>query len=222
MDPGNQTLAALDFRHASQRPTETVSDFLRRLEHIYQTAFGCEDLSAETWAMLLYGQLQEGLSYSLMESPSVSVAQSYRELCMAAKKKEQRLAELKKKQQYSKSTSESSTRKPLYRNNDGSSRDKIKSLEKQRPLRCYLCDSPHHLAQDCRKRNTESQGKSSQNTTKGAKMIRSRYFTLKQKQSSCVKVEVEGVPVTGLMDTGSDITIIRGDLFYHIYWKSPK
>ena len=69
MDPGNQTLAALDFRHASQRPTETVSDFLRRLEHIYQTAFGREDLSAETRAMLLYGQLQEGLSYSLMESP---------------------------------------------------------------------------------------------------------------------------------------------------------
>ena len=44
-------------------------------------------------------------------------------------------------------------------------------------------------------------------------MIRSRYFTLKQKQSSCVEVEVEGVPVTGLIDTGSDITIIRGDLF---------
>ena len=29
LDHRNQTLAALDFRHASQRPTETVSDFLR-------------------------------------------------------------------------------------------------------------------------------------------------------------------------------------------------
>ena len=45
-------------------------------------------------------------------------------------------------------------------------------------------------------------------------MIRSRY--LKQKQSSCVEAEVEGIPVTGLIDTGSDITIIRGNLFYHI------
>ena len=27
---------------------------------------------------------------------------------------------------------------------------------------------------------------------------------------------IEGVPVTGLIDTGSDITIIRGDLFYQI------
>ena len=32
----------------------------------------------------------------------------------------------------------------------------------------------------------------------------------------CVKVLIEGVPVTGLIDTGSDITIIRGDLFYKI------
>ena len=29
LDPGNQSLAALDFCHASQRPSETVSDFLR-------------------------------------------------------------------------------------------------------------------------------------------------------------------------------------------------
>ena len=32
----------------------------------------------------------------------------------------------------------------------------------------------------------------------------------------CVEVLIEGVPVTGLIDTGSDITIIRGDLFYKI------
>ena len=32
----------------------------------------------------------------------------------------------------------------------------------------------------------------------------------------CVKVLIEGVPVTGLIDTGSDITIIRGDLFCKI------
>ena len=29
LDPGNQSLAALDFRHASQRSSQTVSDFLR-------------------------------------------------------------------------------------------------------------------------------------------------------------------------------------------------
>ena len=60
LDPGNQNLATLDFCHASQKPSESVSDFLRRLEHCYQIAFGRENLSAETRDILLYGQLQEG------------------------------------------------------------------------------------------------------------------------------------------------------------------
>ena len=50
--------------------------------------------------MLLYGQLQEGLLHTLMESPAVSGAQNYKELCIAAKREERRLAELKRKQQY--------------------------------------------------------------------------------------------------------------------------
>ena len=50
--------------------------------------------------MLLYGQLLEGLLYSVMESPAVSGAQNYNELCLAARREERRLAELKKKQQY--------------------------------------------------------------------------------------------------------------------------
>jgi len=45
--------------------------------------------------MLLYGQLQEGLSYSLMELSFVSGARGYQELRIAAKKAEQRLTELK-------------------------------------------------------------------------------------------------------------------------------
>lgn len=28
-----------------------------------------------------------------------------------------------------------------------------------------------------------------------------------------IEVKIEGVPVTGIIDTGSDITIISGDLF---------
>ena len=35
-----------------------------------------------------------------MESPSISGAQCYKELCTAAKREERRLAELKRKQQY--------------------------------------------------------------------------------------------------------------------------
>ena len=36
----------------------------------------------------------------------------------------------------------------------------------------------------------------------------------------CVEVIIEGVAVSGLIDTGSDITIIRGDLFYQIVSES--
>ena len=40
LDPGNQTLAALDFRHTSQKVNESVADFIGRLEQVFQTGFG--------------------------------------------------------------------------------------------------------------------------------------------------------------------------------------
>ena len=103
LNPGNQALAALDFHHICQQANETVSDFIGRLEQMFQTGFGCERLSKETRDMLLYGQLQEGqegLLYSLMESPAISGAQNYKELSLAAKQEERRINELKRKQQY--------------------------------------------------------------------------------------------------------------------------
>jgi len=36
----------------------------------------------------------------------------------------------------------------------------------------------------------------------------------KGKESQYVKIKAKGVPVTGLIDNGSDITIMRDDLFY--------
>ena len=101
----------------------------------------------------------------------------------------------------------------------GGSGNKFKFPGKHNSLRCYLCDSPHHLTHDCHKRPTESEGKSSQKGTqesKGARMIRTRYYTSNQKLQSHVEVKIEGVPVTGIIDTGSDITNIKGDLFYHV------
>ena len=117
--------------------------------------------------MLLYGQLQEGLSYSLMESPLVSGAQSYRELCIAAKKEERRLAELQKNQQYLKS--ETSTKRHFQRTckdtcKSGGNSTKTKLFGRQLPFRCYLCDSLHHLACNC-KHKTDSQARILQKVT---------------------------------------------------------
>jgi len=50
--------------------------------------------------MLLYSQLQEGLQYTLMKAPSVSGAQDYQQLCMAARNEEHCLNDLAKRQQY--------------------------------------------------------------------------------------------------------------------------
>ena len=94
-------------------------------------------------------------------------------------------------------------------------------VRRAKPLRCYICDSPEHLARDCRKKTTEAPGKlttpSKSQKAPNSKMIRTASETTgNQTGVRCVKVLIKGVPVIGLIDTGSDITIIRGDLFYKI------
>ena len=100
LDPGSRTLAAQDFRHTSQTDEERVADVIHRLERTFNVAYGREGMSSETRDTLLHGQLQDGLKHELMRAPAVSGAQSYPELCLAARNEEKRLAELKKRQQY--------------------------------------------------------------------------------------------------------------------------
>ena len=71
LDPGNRVLAAQDFRHAMQKDGESVADYVRRLERYFQIAYGWDKLSMETKETILFEQLQEGLSYDVMKSPSV-------------------------------------------------------------------------------------------------------------------------------------------------------
>ena len=59
-------------------------------------------MSSETRDALLYSQLQEGLKQEIMKLPAVSGAANYKELCVAAKNEEQRMASLKKREQYHK------------------------------------------------------------------------------------------------------------------------
>ena len=80
-----------------------------------------------------------------------------------------------------------------------------------------MYDSPNHSARDCHAHKTESQGeKTGAQEKKDNKMKRTRSYTGNGRESRYVEVKIEGVPVTGLIDTGSDITIVRGDLLYHI------
>ena len=51
-------------------------------------------MSTETRNVLLYGQLQSGLTLELSKATAVSGARNYDEPCIAAKNEEKRLAEL--------------------------------------------------------------------------------------------------------------------------------
>lgn len=57
LEPGSKAVAAQDFRHATQRDSEAVSDFIRRLERTFRIAYGRDVMSNETRDTLLYGQL---------------------------------------------------------------------------------------------------------------------------------------------------------------------
>ena len=92
---GSKTLAAQDFRHATQGSQESAADYILRLEKAFRRAYGSDPMGEETRNALLYAQLQEGLKYVLMKAPAVSGTQEYKELCVAAKNEERWLVELR-------------------------------------------------------------------------------------------------------------------------------
>ena len=97
LDPESKVLAGQDFQHTSQRESELVADYIRRLEGTFQIAYGADQMSTETREAI-----QDGLCWELMRSPNVSGALFYKELCVSAKHEENRQSELKKSQQYQK------------------------------------------------------------------------------------------------------------------------
>lgn len=162
LDPGNRVLAAQDFRHAVQGDTECVADYIRRLERLFQIAYGHDNLATETRETFLHSQLQEGLRYDLMKSPAVSGCRMYKDLCVSAKHEEKRIAELKRRQQYQRPGAQPS----LQRNRDKpplpQSAKKLppQSLPGSRPIRrCYNCNATDHLARDCKQPKSESTGR---------------------------------------------------------------
>ena len=168
LDAGGKLLAVQDFRHASQKDRESVAEFIRRLERLFQVAYGRDGLGEETRNALLYSQLQEGLKMELMREAAVSGASCYTSLCLAAKNEERRLAELSRRQHYRRQTTPSQShtqssikangRTPTPVNNSrranssASSKLKVKST-------CYNCGEVGHYASACRAPKSESRGR---------------------------------------------------------------
>ena len=240
LDSSSKTLSAIDYRHITQKESENVSDFTRRLEHTFQLAFGHDPMSTETRDVLLYGKLQDGLRIDLVsKAPAISSAQSYKELCIAAKNEERWLAELKGKKQYTKEFSYPHTNTNSQWQDSGTKRDgKKNKFPFQRQVRCYVCDSPDHLARDCKATKSESRGRKNWvvrtedkpieistnsfqswlipcshpvSTVQGKEVTQTTTSTPKS-----IEVQIEGLPIRGIIDTGSDITILSGTAFQEI------
>ena len=63
---------------------------------MFRTAYGRDEMSTETREVILYTQMHAGLKYSLIESPAVSRATDYKQLCLSARNEEKRLLDLEK------------------------------------------------------------------------------------------------------------------------------
>ena len=240
LDPGSKTMAAQEFRHTLQKVGETVPDFIRRVEKIFQIAYGKDDLNRVTRDTLLYGQVYEGLSFELMRSPAVSGVQTYQELITAAKGEEKRLATLRQRRQLTRNPTPTqspnpSTTKPVQRGTPAAT-PKRKT--------CFKCGEPGHFAMSCPLGNKESKGRGPASKMKQVQTSNSSRKARPESQTPtpydflhsssdeddpvnvnvvrvtdqgsvprCVGVQVQGVPAYGLIDSGADITIIGGTLF---------
>ena len=54
LEMGSKTLAAQDFRHATQGTQEAVSDYMLRLEKTFRRAYGRDHMAEDTAFMLSY------------------------------------------------------------------------------------------------------------------------------------------------------------------------
>ena len=251
LDPGNKVLASQDFRHANQGENESVSDFVRRLERFFYTAYGKDKMGVDTREAILYGQLHEGLKLSLIKSPTVSGALTYKELIMAAKNEERRQAEFRKRVDYAKNLQKSTRTSAGKQSPDKPLKERDKPPEAKQGMRveqraCHNCKAVGHLVKNCPKRKSESTGQSERSnkpkpTTKqvvteattntsmvelspskepldlllpdsdeeGIKQVR---VNDRGSKARYVDILIQGVPVTGVIDTGADITIMNGTL----------
>ena len=113
---------------------------------------------------MLYSQLQEGLSLSLVRSSSVSGCMTYKELCVAANREEKRLADLRRRERHhqsSKGTPKSVDAKSKPQE-QGKGQSNPKSTDSRRhsvkPKTCHNCGSPDHFIKDCKAPSKESAG----------------------------------------------------------------
>jgi len=107
-------------------------------------------MSKDTKDVMLYGQLQEGLRLSIVKSPSVLGALSYKELCMAVKHEEKRLAEIKKRQDNEHTPKYRSDRQASGSSGSRTGNGNNSQLGVKDVKRCSICNKLGHVAKFCK------------------------------------------------------------------------
>jgi len=176
-----------------------------------------------------------------MESPAVSGSMSYKQLCTTAKLVEQRLLELQKRRQFHERTTENSERGQFHSPHFKSfhpitASSSVERSEQLQPAqKCYVYGSTAHLARDCKQKKGESTSSGKDRKTESKKnavaqanaittvdidplnYLFSSDTTVRVKEKgSCphkVTVDLQGLPVLGVIDSGADITIMNGEVF---------
>ena len=144
-----------------------MSKFISWLERTFRIAHGKTRMPIESKEALLYGQLQEGLLYRLIESPAVSGAADYKSLCVAARNEEKHLVELNRRRQHH-GFGVDTTYSHRKRSNQSGAPQTPRSNAQQPyspggPLTCYNCGGKNYLARNCRVAKSESTGQSGPN-----------------------------------------------------------
>ena len=82
--------------------------------------------------------------------------------------------------------------------------------------RCYLCKKESHVAKDCKLTMRPAYQPSKNHRQEQRMDVRQVRVEDTGSHSHSVKVDIQGVPVRGIIDYGSDISIIGGDLFRRV------
>lgn len=148
-----------------------------------------------------------------MRAPAVSGASSYTTLCIAAKTEEQRLAELRKHQQYH-SPPKPPTQANLHKKPQSSTNaTTTKSSSKPTEQRCYVCGNPDHLAKDCPQKKSESKGKLPSKTSRSVVHPGSTRQVKSKKNEKSSGQAVQNNPVDFLVSDSegeeSDVNLIQ-------------
>ena len=159
-------------------------------------------MSVETRDALLYSQLQEGLKDELMKAPAVSGASTYKELHIAAKNEEKRLSGLKRREQYhSEGTYTSFQITPVESGPRTQPTRGNRSSQGTGSSCCYLCNKEGNVAKDCRAECMRPAHQMSKNHRQEQRMdVRQVRVENTGSHSHCVKVDIQGVPVRGIID----------------------